>query len=222
MQIALPTKDLDEPVSVWSDDESDTILTQQAMDDWVSEVNRFLGGSPRQSESPGGSKPGGRERGKSSPKEVGSPHTPRASPRTPKCSPNYGLLGGKTRMSNSHMGTPPSQVSSGPPTPTMFRPYTPRTPVSVGPTSRSSLPPRPPPPITLPPVRPIPNDVPEDILTSDQDDYFGPAPLSGLLTGPCYTPVHTHRAVRCLGPTKNGDPPPLFAQDLLRGPSGGG
>lgn len=198
--LTLPVYEPDEPVSVWSDDELDPSETQRAMDEWVSEVNRFLGGSARRADGKRPPKSTTRPK-KTAPPEPSTPPTPRASPRTPKHSPRWGMLASTSPSTpRPTPSTPSLHGSSGPPTPTVFRPYTPQTPLTPRPSSRPSLPPRPFPPITPPPERPAPTDIPEDIHSNEDDDYFGlpmrvsrPPSLQAL-------PEHPARAVHFVSP----------------------
>lgn len=155
--LSLPLSTHWEEVSAWSDDEGDAGDAQKAMDEWVGEVNRFLGGSARTSDRGGTATPKARPR----PSSQRSSRIMPDSPRTPRSEKRGGF------RSPSH--SPPT-TPHAPQTPPVFRPYDgPKTLTSPPPTARPQVPPRLPPPVLPLPSRPAASDVPEDV--SSESDY---------------------------------------------------
>lgn len=155
--LSLPLSTHWEEVSAWSDDEGDAHDAQQAMDEWVGEVNRFLGGSARTSDRGGTATPKARPR----PSSQRSSRIMPDSPRTPRSERRGGF------RSPSH--SPPT-TPRAPPTPPVFRPYDrSKTLTSPPPTARPQVPPRLSPPSLPLPSRPAASDVPEDV--SSESDY---------------------------------------------------
>lgn len=185
--LTLPILEEGEPISAWSDDESETVQAQRALDEWVEEVNRFLGGSPRASEPSGRGNETLRSKNRTSPKLTGPTRIPAQRAQKPKLSPTRLWLGNLTvGLQDASSSPTATRRSSGPLTPIPFRPYEPPkvTPPNIR--NRGPLPPQKPPPTVPLPARPRAQDVPDDVSTDEEEGCQTPmlVPPSASLNFP--------------------------------------
>ncbi|WFD42992.1 hypothetical protein MPSI1_001643 [Malassezia psittaci] len=172
MCIALPERDFEEPFSVWSDDdEMDGTIARRAMDDWVMEVNKFLGGSARRSDRAAKiNRSSGLRTKELSAKTPNIPTTPRAPYAVQKPAVSFRSYNSNSSLALTSPSVSSKQSSSGPSTPTVSYPYSLQPDNAPARFSLSAIPPRLPPPITPPPARPLPESIPEDVISEDGDD----------------------------------------------------